>query len=104
VEPGNAEWLRVFAFLLRHGFKPKGIDPSIDRIEIAGDLDRPRCAVEVPQDAAMRRDETRMQDRELKKAARSQDPCSLAQGGSWVGHVHHRHERRRKIERVRRKG
>ena len=66
VEPGNAERLRFIAFLLRHVGQPKGIDAPIDRIEIAGDLNRSRCAVGVSQDTAMRRDETRMQKRELK--------------------------------------
>jgi hypothetical protein len=93
VKPGNAERLRFVAFLLRHVVQPKGIDPPISRIEVAGDLDSPRCAVGLAQDAAIRRDETRMQNRELKKAARSQDPCSLAQDTALFGHVHHRHER-----------
>jgi hypothetical protein len=35
----------------------------------------------------------------LKEAARSQDTRCLAQDTVWVGHVHHRHEGRRKIER-----
>ena len=36
----------------------------------------------------------------MKETARSQYPCRLAQGSAVVGHVHHRHESRRKIERA----
>jgi hypothetical protein len=61
VEPGNTERLCLLALLLRYIFKPKGIDPSVSRIKIATDLDCPRRAVGLPQDAAMRRDEARMQ-------------------------------------------
>jgi len=82
VEPGNAERLRPFAFFLRHVGQPPGIDPPIGRIEIAGDLYRSRCAVGLPQYAAVRRYETRMQDRELEEAARSQNPFCLAKGAA----------------------
>src|SRR5438067_4081187 len=71
VKSGNAERLCLLALLLRYIFKPKGIDPPVNGVEIAADLDCARRAVGLPQNAAMRRGETRMEDRELKEAARS---------------------------------
>jgi hypothetical protein len=100
VKPGNAKWLRLVAFLQRDILEPECIDPTIGGIEIATDLNCSRRAIGLPQDAAMRRHEARMQDRKLKKAAGSQDPSCLAQGTAVVGHVHHRHESCRKIERA----
>ena len=61
VKTRNTERLCLLALLLRYIFKPKGIDPSVSRIKIATDLNRPRRAVRLPQDAAMRRDKARMQ-------------------------------------------
>src|SRR6516162_11444968 len=78
VKPGNTERLRPLALLLGCIFKPEGVDPPVSGIEIAPDLDCSRRAVGLPQDSAMRWDETRMQNRELEEAARSQDPCCLA--------------------------
>src|SRR5215469_4328134 len=54
VKPRNPERLGLFALLPWHGFKSKRVDPSVDGIEVAADLDGSRRTVRFPQHPAVR--------------------------------------------------